>query len=108
MSIVDSIKNKIKGKNMKIVFPEGEDKRILGAAIKLKNDGLIEPIVLGDLEEIKKTALENNLDISDIEIIEVEKYPEYESLVDAFVERRKGKATKEDALKQLKNVNYFG
>ncbi len=108
MNIVDSIKNKVIGKNMKIVFPEGEDERILGAAIKLKNDGLIEPVVLGDLGEIQKIAIKNNFDVSDIEIIEVEKYPEYEVLVDAFVERRKGKATKEDALEQLKNVNYFG
>ncbi|WP_100065322.1 phosphate acetyltransferase [Miniphocaeibacter massiliensis] len=108
MNIVDSIKDKVKGKNMKIVFPEGEDKRILGAAIKLKNDGLIEPIILGDFEEIKKTASENSLDISGLNILEIDKYEEYESLVDAFVERRKGKATKEDALEQLKNVNYFG
>ena len=29
-------------------------------------------------------------------------------LVDAFVERRKGKATKEQAEELLENVNYFG
>ena len=108
MDIIESIKSKITGKNMKIVFPEGEDKRILGAAIKLKNEGLIEPIILGDLETIKKTAKENSFDISNVNIIEIEKYAEYEKLVDAFVERRKGKATKEQALEQLKNVNYFG
>ena len=108
MSIVNSIKDKIKGKNMKIVFPEGEDKRILGAAIKLKNDGLIDPIILGNLQDIKNTALENKFDISDINIIEIENYSDYDKLVDAFVERRKGKATREDALEQLKNVNYFG
>lgn len=108
MDIIESIKSKINGKNMKIVFPEGEDKRILGAAIKLKEEGLIEPIILGDIEEINKTAKENSFDISKLNILEIDKYADYDKLVDAFVERRKGKATREQALEQLKNVNYFG
>ncbi|QQK08766.1 phosphate acetyltransferase [Miniphocaeibacter halophilus] len=108
MNIIESIKEKVAGKNMKIVFPEGEDKRVLGAAIKLKNEGLIEPIMLGDIEEIKKTAKENSFDISKLQIIEIEKYDEFDALVDAFVERRKGKATREQAVEMLKTVNYFG
>lgn len=108
MNIVDSIREKVIGKNMKIVFPEGEDKRIIGAAIKLKNEGAVEPILLGIKEEIEKTAKENNLDISKLNILEIEKFEKYGELVDAFVERRKGKATKEQAEEQLKNVNYFG
>jgi len=108
LNIIESIKEKVAGKNMKIVFPEGEDKRVLGAAIKLKNEGLIEPIMLGDIKEIEKTAKENSFDISKLQIIEIEKYDEFDLLVDAFVERRKGKATREQAVEMLKTVNYFG
>ena len=46
----------IRGKNRKIVFPEGNDSRVLRAAIRHQNDGLIVPILLGDKEEIQKVA----------------------------------------------------
>lgn len=108
MNIIDELKAKVEGKNMKIVFPEGEDVRIMGAAVRLKKDGLITPILLGNIEEIEKVAKENNFDISDIEVIQPEKAEDFEELVDAFVERRKGKATKEQALEQIKVPNYYG
>ena len=56
MSLIESLSEKLKGKNVKIVFPEGEDKRVLGACVRLKKDGLVTPIILGNVEEIKKTA----------------------------------------------------
>lgn len=108
MNIIDELKAKVEGKNMKIVFPEGEDIRIMGAAIRLKKDGLITPILLGNIDEIEKVAKENNFDISDMEIIQPDKAEDFEELVDAFVERRKGKATKEQALEQIKVPNYYG
>lgn len=108
MNIIDELKGKVEGKNMRIVFPEGEDIRIMGAAIRLKKDGLITPILLGNIDEINKVAKENNFDISEIEVIQPEKAEDFEELVDAFVERRKGKATKEQALEQIKVPNYYG
>ncbi len=57
MELFDEIAAKIKGQNKTIVFPEGvKDKRILGAAIRLKKDNLVEPILLGDEEAIKEVA----------------------------------------------------
>ena len=68
--LISELKEKLKGKNAKIVFPEGEDKRILEAAIKLQEEGIIKPLVLGDLESIKNTGKENNLDIKSLEIVD--------------------------------------
>ena len=61
MNIFEELTGKIKGTNKRIVFPEGEDKRVLGACVRLKKDGLLTPIVLGNVEEIKKTAKELNV-----------------------------------------------
>lgn len=47
MDLFESLKNKISGKNIKIVFPEGNDERIVKAAVRLANDGMIRPIILG-------------------------------------------------------------
>ena len=45
MGLFDVIDDKIKGKGIKIVLPEGNDIRVVGAAIRLLNDEMIHPIV---------------------------------------------------------------
>ena len=51
MNIFEELTGKIKGTNKRIVFPEGEDRRVLGACVRLKKDGLVTPIILGNVEE---------------------------------------------------------
>lgn len=92
----------------RIVLPEGTDKRIVGAASRLKNNNLLEPIVLGKPEEVQRVADENGFDISRVQVIDPLTYPEIDDLVKAFVERRKGKITEEEARETLKDENYFG
>ena len=54
MNIFEELTGKIKGTNKRIVFPEGEDKRVLGACVRLKKDGLVTPIVWEMLKKSKK------------------------------------------------------
>lgn len=110
MDLFDEIAAKIKGQDKTIVFPEGADKRILGAAVRLQNDGLVEPILLGTKDEIEATAKENNFDITGLKIIDPATYPEADkkAMFDALLERRKGKNTPEQVEKMLEDVSYFG
>lgn len=110
MDLFDEIAAKVKGQDKTIVFPEGADKRILGAAVRLKNDGLVEPILLGTKSEIEATANENNFDITGLQIIDPATYPEPDkkAMFDALLERRKGKNTPEQVEKMLEDVSYFG
>ena len=41
---------KIRGRRLRLVFPEGGDERIVAAAKRLREEGIAEPIVLGDIE----------------------------------------------------------
>ena len=110
MDLFDEIAAKVKGQDKTIVFPEGADKRILGAAVRLKNDDLVEPILLGSKSEIEATANENNFDITGLQIIDPAAYPEADkkTMFDALLERRKGKNTPEQVEKMLEDVSYFG
>lgn len=108
MDLFESLKNKIDGKNLTIVFPEGEEPRILGAASRLAKENILKPILIGDQTEIDKIANEKSFDISGIEIIDPKKYAGFDDLVEKFVERRKGKNTKEQAETMLLDNNYFG
>ncbi len=102
-NIILELKQKIAGKGLKIVFPEAHDERILEAAVKLSEEGIVKPVLLGDIKKIP-----SKYDVSKCEIINPLEYQEFDEMVNSFVERRKGKNTIEDAKKLLRDENYFG
>ncbi|MFS8652724.1 MAG: phosphate acetyltransferase [Caldibacillus sp.] len=108
MDLFSVIKEKVTGKGVKIVFPEGLDERILRATVRLAQENILVPILLGDEKEIQQKAEALGLSLEGIEVINPHTYSDYDKLVDEFVERRKGKATREQALELLRDVNYFG
>lgn len=108
MDIFESLKSKISGKNLKIVFPEGEELRILKAVARLNEEKIITPVILGDEEKIKELANQENLNIEGVKIINPLNASDFDEKVDKFVERRKGKNTEEQARTMLKDVNYYG
>lgn len=109
IGILEEAINIIKGKNLTIVLPEGNDPRILEAAIRHQEEGLIKPLVLGDQGEIQKTANKLGKSISAIKILNPETFEHFEEMVDAFAEIRKGKIDRDEAEFILKrDLNYFG
>ncbi|WP_434107481.1 phosphate acetyltransferase [Levilactobacillus brevis] len=110
MKLFDSLKQKINGQNKTIVFPEGEDERVLGAASRLVADGLVKAIVLGKQSQIETTATNHAIDLSQLTILDPAQMPsdQHQAMLDALVERRKGKNTPEQAAEMLKDPNYVG
>lgn len=68
----------------------------------------MEPVLVGSPEEIYAAAEEQGFNLTDIEIYDPENYDKFDEMVASFVERRKGKATEEQAREVLKSGNYFG
>lgn len=108
MDLFESLKDKINGKNLRIVFPEGEDPRVLGAAVRLAADGLIQAIVLGNPDKIQTLAAAKSWDLSKLTVHDPANDDIHAKMVAAFVERRKGRATPEQAEKIVQDANYFG
>lgn len=108
MDLFESLKQKVSGKGMRIVFPEATDARILNAVVRLHSEGLVVPILIGNEAEVHKAAENYRFNLDGIEILDPKDYAEFDAMVDAFVERRKGKATEEQAREILTDVNYFG
>lgn len=108
MDLFESLKQKVSGKGMRIVFPEATDARILNAVVRLHSEGLVVPILIGNEAEVHKAAENYRFNLDGIEILEPKDYAEFDAMVDAFVERRNGKATEEQAREILTDVNYFG
>ena len=98
----------LKATNRSIVFTEGHDARILEATARLKADGFLKPILVGNVEEVKANAAKGGFDIEGVEILDPATYPEMDAMVEKMVELRKGKMSPEDCRKNLLKGNYFG
>src|SRR5699024_6709462 len=107
-NLFDGLIDKVKGSGKSIVFPEALDERVLTAASQLAVAGILTPILIGDIKEIEERADELDVDVSSCKVIDPKNYTNFDSMVEKFVERRKGKATKEQAEELLLNGNYFG
>ncbi|WP_066056946.1 phosphate acetyltransferase [Robertmurraya korlensis] len=102
------LKEKVSGQNMKIVFPEGLDERIISAAGRLAEENVLTPILVGNIEAIEAKAKELGASLEKAEIYDPSQFAMMDELVASFVERRKGKVSEEDARKILLDENYFG
>lgn len=108
MELFTSLKQKVQGQGLKIVFPEATDPRILKAAQRLQQEELIEPVFLGNPEAVQQAAAAAQVDLSQIQILDPNHYDQFNDMVQAFVQRRKGKNTVEQAQTMLRDPNYFG
>jgi phosphate acetyltransferase len=104
----ESLTQNIKGKKIKVVFPEGLEPRILGAAVRLKSEDVIEPVLIGNVEAVHLAAKERGFDLNGIEVLDPKAYDGFDDMVEAFVDRRNGKVTEEKARELLLDENYFG
>ena len=99
---------KLKKNQKKLVFTEGWDPRILEAASRLKQESILEPILLGKPEEIDEASKKYGFPIDGIEIVDPTNYPGIDSMVAELVELRKGKMDEAACREALKKTNYFG
>ena len=109
MSFIEGLKNKAKQSIKTIILTESEDKRVLKAAQKVKEEGFANIILIGNEQDANKLAKENNINISGIPVINPETSEKYDEYVNDFYELRKAKGmTMDKAKEMLKDNMYFG
>jgi len=107
--VMRSVINKAKSAPKRIVFPEGNEERVLRASQVLIEEGICEPILIGDPVEIKERARGFGVDVSKLTIVDhttSDRRVYYrKELVN--LRRRKG-VTEVDAERLLRRRGYFG
>ena len=99
--------NKAKSEPKRVVLAEGDDEKMIRAAYQLVEQGIAEPVLIGDREEVWETSQELGLDF-DPEIVDPE-----EGNLEAYAERlyqlrrRKG-ITRREADELVQDGNYLG
>ena len=51
--LFEGLKQKLSGRDMRIVFPEGLDERIVRAASRLAEEKRLTPILIGNIEQVQ-------------------------------------------------------
>ncbi len=93
----------------RIVFPEGEEDKILRAAKLLVDRGIAHPVLLGRPEVIREKLGDLDLDVEDVSLVHVEESADLEPYARRFHElRRRHGVTLEDARHMILSPNYFG
>lgn len=54
----------------RIVFAEGNNPKVLWAANELVHDGIANPMLLGNVDEIRQLIAENHFDLNKVSIID--------------------------------------
>ncbi len=98
----------LKANPRKIVYTEGHDARILESAARLKKDGFLTPILVGNVDAVKAAAAKGGFDIEGLEILDPATYDKMDEMVETMVALRKGKMTAEECREALSKGNYFG
>jgi malate dehydrogenase (oxaloacetate-decarboxylating)(NADP+) len=93
----------------RVVFPEGEDPKIVRAARMIADEGIASPILLGQRETIQRVAEENHISLRDILIEDPAKSDKRDKYADYLWQRRQRKGLSHGEAHQLLfNGNYFG
>lgn len=109
MTFIDTMKEKARKDIKNIVLPEADDVRVLKATEMVLNEGFANIILIGDTDEIKNLAQENDIKIDGVQIINPLTSTKLRKYSDDLYELRKAKGmTIEQAQELLKtNSRYF-
>jgi malate dehydrogenase (oxaloacetate-decarboxylating)(NADP+) len=116
-TVMRGIKNRVKtgahsGKaRATIVFPEGENAKILRAAITVRDEGVAEPILLGNEQKIHKIMHDMGVidELKGVRIIRPSTSDHLNAYAQQFFEKRKRKGVTFATAQQLmKQNNYYG
>ena len=109
MGMIEQVKVKARQCVKTIVLPEGDEPRTVQAAVKIVQEKIARPILLGDPARVKAVAAEKGVDVSNIEIVNPLISPKAAEYTNALYELRKAKGVTEEQAKQLvQDPMYYG
>jgi malate dehydrogenase (oxaloacetate-decarboxylating)(NADP+) len=107
--VMRGVINRAMSNPKRIVFPEGDEPKIIRAARICVEEGIASPILLGNRETIEAKAGAMNIPLNDIEIVDVAESERREEYAQFFWSKRQRKGmSRDEARRKLLNSNYFG
>ncbi len=107
--IMRGVMNRASAHPKRVVFPEGEEPKIIRAAAILVDEGIAAPVLLGDVERIRSIARGSNISLDEIEVDDPATSDRREEYAHFLWRKRQRKGLSlDEARRRLFNGNYFG
>ncbi len=109
--VMSSVFARAKAKPRRIALSDGEHPRTLQAARILREEGVCEPVLLGDAERIKRAIVEGRLEdeLAGVSVVDPRKHADLERYTQAYLELRQRRGVSLDnARRDMRRRNYFG
>ncbi len=107
--VVRVMVQKAKVNPKRVVYPDGEDEKIIRATHSVVNDNIAKPILLGNEKIIKDTIKDLGYDEGEIEIIDPTQSNKIDEYAQKYFDKRKRKGvTLRQANQLMSKSNYFG
>ena len=109
MNILNAVYKKAASNLKKIILPEALDKRVIEAAIKISQEKLAIPVLIGQKDEILIASKECSVDVDKIEIINNKKAANFNEFAAFYYENRKHRGVTIEAAKEvMKDPVFYG
>jgi len=91
MGVIDRFLTQAAGRNLRVVYPEGADPRILSASAQVRDRKIARPILLGNPDDVTSAARQAGVSLEGIEVLSPSADPHLvDDLVSAYCQRREG------------------
>ncbi|MEJ2133951.1 MAG: NADP-dependent malic enzyme [Desulfofustis sp.] len=110
-SILRYIANRVKKEPVRVVYPEGDNKKVVRAAIRVMEENLAIPVLLGDRKSIEATLTAQGVTDHQIEIVDPHQEKErVDRYAEEFFKRKQRKGITLPYAKDLirRDTGYFG
>jgi len=110
--LAEDIRSRARQDPKVILFADANNFKVLKAVQAVLNEGIAHPVLLGNEDEIRRLAQENNIDLNGAGIVDIHSSSEedrrkrYAQLL--FNKRQRKGMTYEEALDKIHDPNYFG
>ncbi len=100
--------NKAKVDPKKVVFPEGDEPKVLHAAQILLDEGIATPVLVGNEEKIRKLIAELELELDGVIIFDQMKDPNYEEMLETlYRQRQRHGVSRAEAVSMMKHRTIY-
>jgi phosphate acetyltransferase len=107
--IIQSLRHRARQQPARIVLPEGEEPRIVAAAVQAFREGIAVPLLLGNRDNIGSAATEASVSLEGIECLDPRTSLDRDQLAERFCEARGSMAPPpQEAKEQLQEPLLFG
>ena len=93
MGIAQRFLQQARSSIQRVVFPEGDEPRMLRAVRRLKDEAVCEPILVGDAGEVERAAVDARISLDGIQVVDPSAGPDAARYAAMYVKRRGVKET---------------